>query len=163
MRAIIFGAVLLFSVMSQAGTVLGVYHLYRQSPYTQEATYPVINPYQYSWAGGCLSCSTQDIKFNQGLYPAQMVQIRVQWICNDTQNSIEIVHTDYGPQNIVRMGELFCDGSTAARNGDLQITGQWNNLVAGLKAKNIGYRVKGNPNNPPLIMMVKLEVYYSVN
>lgn len=144
----------------QSATVLGVYHLYRQSPYTQEATYPIINQYGYSWPGGCLSCSTQDFQFSRALLYAQNALIRVQWICNDVQNSIEIVHTDYGPQNITRIGVITCDGSTSARNGDLVFTTQWNSLVDNLKNKNIGYRVKGNPNNPPLILMVKIEIYY---
>ncbi len=142
------------------GSTLSVYYLLRQSPDFTDMLTPAGLSNNYDWPGACLSCSTQNFFFSLGLRPIKKAFLMLYWIPRSRANSVELVKFDNNVVNIETMANVYSNAQQSPVPGGVEITAEMQALVAAKVDKQIGWRVAGDPSNPPSFFLVKMEVYW---
>ena len=67
---------------------------------------------------------------------------------------------DNGPVNIELIAAVDSTGSMDPSSTYIDITAEFNDMVNAGIDKHIGWRVRGDPGDPPQFLTVKLEIYW---
>lgn len=111
-----------------------------------------------AWVGVALTGSAYPMWFNHEHLEAEKALFRVLWASRNTANYVQLVSCDDGPSNIVELKRLQGNGSMTPANQAIDVTAEYNALVAAGQFKNLGFRIGGDGVNQWSLMAVRLEL-----